>query len=113
MKIAATVLMAIPAVMAILSGVFKISNAKQVTEKLGKINMAQYAKLMGAAEIIFALIFLYPPTSILGFALLVCYFSGALAVDLSYKQDVKAPIFLLVLIFSAMLVHNPSLFFSM
>jgi hypothetical protein len=113
MKIAATVLLAIPAVMAILSGVFKIGNAKQVTEKLGKLNMAQYAKVMGAAEIIFAVLFLYPPTRLVGFVLLVCYFSGALAADLTHREDIKAPVFLLVLLFSAMAVSNPALFFSM
>jgi hypothetical protein len=112
MKVAATIFLAIPAVMAILSGVFKISNAKQVTEKLGKLNMAQYAKLLGAAEIIFALLFLYPPTRFAGFVLLVCYFSGALAADLTHKEDIKAPVLLLVLIFSAMVVGNPYLFYN-
>ena len=113
MKIAAIILMAIPAVLAILSGVVKLSGVKTVTEKLGKMNMARYAKLMGAAEIIFAILFLYPPTHVLGFALLACYFSGALAADLTYKEDIKAPVFILTLIFGAAALNNPSLFFNL
>jgi len=111
MEILKFVLVAVPALFVILSGVFKLVKNKKVVETLAKAGVGKYIPLLGVAEIIFALLFLYPPTRNIGFILLVCYFSGALAVDLSHKSPLVAPFVFLVLLFVAQYVNNPALFF--
>ena len=59
--------------MVILSGIFKITKNKKITEMLGKLGVAKYIPLFGIAEIIFALLFIYPATRNIGFVLLICY----------------------------------------
>lgn len=102
----------IPALLVIASGVSKLSGSKQVIDSLSKVGVLEYAKYLGAAEIIFAVLFVYPPTNAIGFVLLVCYFSGALATDLSHKRPVIAPFVILALIFIAEFISNSEIFFS-
>ena len=96
--------------MVILSGIFKITKNKKITEMLSKLGVAKYIPLFGIAEIIFALLFIYPATRNIGFVLLICYFSGALATDLSHKNTIVAPLVFLTLLFVAEFLFNPALF---
>jgi len=96
--------------MVILSGIFKITKNKKITDMLGKLGVAKYIPLFGIAEIIFALLFIYPPTRNIGFVLLICYFSGALATDLSHKNTIVAPLVFLTLLFVVEFLFNPALF---
>lgn len=98
------------AAMVILSGIFKITKNKKITEMLGKLGVAAYIPLFGIAEIIFALLFIYPATRNIGFILLICYFSGALAVDLSHKNTIVPPLVFLTLLFVAEFLYNQALF---
>ncbi|MEI9943524.1 MAG: DoxX family protein [Chitinophagaceae bacterium] len=99
------------AAMTILSGIFKLSGNKKLAETMATIGVAQYMPLLGIAEIVFALLFLYPPTRSIGFILLICYFSGALATDLSHKRAVTAPLVFLILLFTTAYINNPGLLF--
>lgn len=102
----------IPALLVIASGVFKFSGSKQIVDSLSKVGVLEYAKYLGAAEIIFSILFVYPPTNAIGFVLLVCYFSGALATDLSHKRPVTAPLVILALLFIAEFISNSEIFFA-
>ena len=100
----------IPALLVIASGVFKLSGSKQVVDTLTKVGVIEYAKYLGIAEIVFAILFIYPPTNSIGFILLACYFSGAIATDLSHKNSIMAPLVILTLIFIAEILANNNLF---
>ena len=100
----------IPALLIIASGVAKLSGAKQVVDSLTKVGVLEYARHLGLAEIIFAILFVYPPTNPIGFILLACYFSGAIATDLSHKRPIVAPFVILSLIFIAEILVNNNLF---
>ena len=111
MEIVKYVLIGIPALMAIMSGVMKLTGNPKVVEPMTKAGVGQFLAVFGIAEIVFALLFIYPPTRNIGFVMLVCYFSGALAVDLSHKNPVVAPLMLLSLIFVAQFISTPAFFF--
>jgi len=111
MEIVKYILIGIPAAFAILSGIFKLTGNKKITEGLTKAGFGKLLPAMGLAEITFALLFIYPPTRAVGFILLVCYFSGALAVDLSHKNPVMPPLVFLALLFTAQYVSSPGFFF--
>lgn len=111
MEIIKTILIAGLSGMVILSGIFKLIKNKKIVEQLTAAGVGPYIPLLGVAEIIFAALFIYPPTRNLGFIFLVCYFSGALATDLSHKHPVVAPVVFLVLLFVTAYINNPALFF--
>lgn len=96
----------------ILSGIYKFTGSEKVMTTLEKAGVAQFKNYLGLGEIVFAVLFLIPVTSQIGFLLLICYFSGALAVDLSHKNLFIAPLVILVLIFVAGYLNSPSLFFT-
>lgn len=100
----------IPALLVIASGVAKLSGSKQVVDSLTKVGVLEYARHLGLAEIIFAILFVYPPTNPIGFILLACYFSGAIATDLSHKRPIVAPFVILSLIFIVEILVNNNLF---
>ena len=101
---------ALPALMIIASGIFKLTGSKQVVDSLTKTGVLEYARPLGLAEIIFSILFIFPPTNAIGFILLACYFSGAIATDLSHKRPVVAPLVILSLIFIAEILVNNNLF---
>ena len=111
MEIVKYILIGIPALMIILSGVLKIAGSDKIVESLNKVGVGKFKLALGIAEIIFTLLFIYPPTRNLGFVLLVCYFSGALATDLSHKTPVFAPVMILTILFVAQYVNVPAFFF--
>ena len=100
----------IPALLIVASGFFKLSGSKQAVESLTKVGVLEYALYLGLAEIIFAILFVYPPTNAIGFILLACYFSGASATDLSHKRPIVAPFVILSMIFIAEILVNNNLF---
>lgn len=101
----------IPGLLAAFSGFLKLSGSKQVIDSLTKVGVVQYSNLLGIAEIVFAILFVFPPTNPLGFILLVCYFSGALATDLSHQRPIVAPLVILGLLFIAEFITHKALFF--
>ena len=100
----------IPALLVIASGFSKLSGSKQVVDALSKVGVLEYAKYLGFGEILFSLLFIFPPTNVIGFILLACYFSGAIATDLSHKRPIVAPLVILSLIFIAEILTNNNLF---
>lgn len=104
------ILTLLPALLVIASGVFKLTGSKQVTEALGKIGMLRFQYYLGIAEIIFAILFVFPSTNGVGFVLLACYFSGALATDLSHKRPIMTPLIILAVLFLVQFLTNSNLF---
>lgn len=69
------------------SGIGKLLALPQVAELLTKMGVADHLVELGMMEISFALLYLLPPTRKLGFLLMISYFSGALAVELSHHSN--------------------------
>jgi hypothetical protein len=104
--IAATV---VAAGMAIMSGLMKLSGSEEIISTLGKVGVAEHLVVLGLMEIVFAALFIYSKTMRLGFILLSCYFSGALATELSHQMPLNA-LMPLILIWIAAFLRDPQIF---
>ena len=104
-------LVSIPAILAMLSGIAKLVGVQQAVHALKMAGVEQYIPILGCAEIGFAILFLYAPTRRVGFLLMACYFSGALATELSHGNSILAPAVILVLVFIAGFARDRAVFF--
>lgn len=105
------IITAIPALLVAFSGVAKLSGMKPVVEGLTKAGVIQYITLLGIAEIVSAILFAIPATNVIGFLLLIGYFCGAIATDLSHGNKILPPVIILLIIVAAQLLAHPSMFF--
>jgi hypothetical protein len=109
MRIVTIVFTVLAAGMAILSGVMKLTQSKEIVDTLTKVGVGPSVITLGLMEIGFAALFIYPKTMKLGFILLSCYFAGALATELSHGSPLNA--FLpLVLIWIAAFLRDKTIF---
>ncbi|MBO0948379.1 DoxX family protein [Fibrella forsythiae] len=97
--------------MALMSGVFKFTQSPQVMETLAKVGVEKQVLFLGAMEVGFALLFLYPKTMKLGFILLSCYFAGAIATELSHGMPLNA-VTPIVLVWIATYLRDKTAFLS-
>jgi len=95
-RIISIVLMVIPSLMLIMSGVMKLIGAEQIVTGLTKVGLGSYISLFGIIELIAVALFLYPKTYKIGFLLICCYLGGALSIELSTAQPPSAAIFLTI-----------------
>ncbi|MES2592940.1 MAG: DoxX family protein [Bacteroidota bacterium] len=96
-KIISTVLIAIPALMIVMSGIMKLTGAQQIVEGLGKIGLSRYIVLLGVIELVSVGLLVFPKTIRIGFLLLCCYLGGALSIELAAGEPPVAAIFLIIL----------------
>lgn len=76
--------------MVALSGIMKLSGSADLVKTLQAVGVGEYRIFLGMAEIVFAALFAYPKTMKLGFILLIGYFGGALATELSHHVALNA-----------------------
>ncbi|UOG72963.1 DoxX family protein [Hymenobacter tibetensis] len=103
-------LTAVPALMVVGSGLFKLTGVPEIREALTKAGVIDYMYMLGAMELVFAALFLYPKTMKLGVLLLTAYFAGAMATDLSHGVSPLPPAFILTLVWIAAFVRDRSVF---
>ena len=96
-----------------LSGIMKLTNNEQVVTKLTKMGVGQFLSILGLMEISFTALFLFPKTRKIGFILLSCYFSGAIATDLSHGENIMAATMPLVLVWISTFLLDSSIFFRL
>jgi hypothetical protein len=108
-KIITIAVTVIAALMAIFSGIMKLSKNEEVVTTLAKVGVEKYLTYLGLMEIGFAALFLYPKTMKLGFILLSCYFSGALATELSHGTPLNALV-PIMLVWVAAFLRDRSIF---
>jgi len=104
------ILIAVIGAVIAISGVAKLARVKKIEMTLAKMGVAQLMPWFGIAEITFAVLLVYPPTNPIGFILCACYFSGALAADLSHKNPITPPLVILITLFSIEYITHPALF---
>ena len=90
--------------------VMKLTAQPQLVEVFTKTGLLIYMKLLGAAELIFVSLFLWPPTLRIGFFLLTTYFGGAMAVELSQHIFFIMPAVILAFVWLAAWLRDKSLF---
>ena len=108
-RIISILLMAIPSLMLVMSGVMKLMAAPQIVEGFNKIGLGSYTTFIGIIELISVALFVYPKTSRIGFLLLCCYLGGALSIELAAGQKPMAAI-LLVLLWISVFLTNKAMF---
>ena len=110
-RIISFVLLLLPSLMIVLSGVMKLTGGQQVVEGLTKMGLGSYIKVFGIIELISVALLLYPKTFKIGFLLLCCYLGGALSIELAGGQPPMAALFLVILWIGAYL-REKSVFVS-
>ncbi len=85
-KIIAFIFILLPALLTAYSGFVKLSGNEMVVNGLTKMGYASYIQLLGIAEIIFVVLLFIPKTYKLGFVLLLSYWGGAAALEVSTGQ---------------------------
>ncbi|HMH34674.1 MAG TPA: DoxX family protein [Puia sp.] len=109
-KVITIVVTIIAAAMITLSGIVKLANNAQVVTKLTRVGVGQFLPLLGFMEIAFTALFLFPKTRKVGFILLSCYFSGAIATDLSHGENMMAAAMPVILVWIAAFLLDKSIF---
>jgi len=97
------------AVQLTVSAILKFINFPFLVQSFSEMGLAQYLKVFGCAELLLALLFLYPGTMRIGFLLLTAYFGGAIAVEISHGTFIVPSLILTVIWFAAYL-RNPAIF---
>ena len=108
-RILSIILMVIPSLMLIMSGVMKLSGSPQIVEGLGKAGLGSYIMLFGLIELVAVALFWIPKTRKLGFLLICCYLGGALSIELMGHQAPVAAL-LLVLAWAGIYLRDRSVF---
>jgi hypothetical protein len=96
-RIFSIILMAIPSLMLVMSGIMKLIGAKQIVEGLGKTGLGNYIFLFGVIELLSVALFIIPKTSKIGFLLLCSYLGGAKSIELASGQPPMAAVFIALL----------------
>lgn len=95
----------------IISGGLKISGLHPMLLHFVELGIDEQLPLLGSAEIVFALLFLFPATSKFGLLLLTGYLGGAMAIEIPYHM-VAGPMVPLVIVWIAAFVRQRSFFFD-
>lgn len=101
---------AVPSLMVAFSGVMKLVANPQTIETLSRYGVSDHLTILGIMELLFAGLFAYPNTMKLGFILLSCYFSGAIAAEWSHQALTVKPFIPLVVIWIGAFVKDRSIF---
>src|SRR5437763_15403735 len=101
----------IPALLIALSGVLKLSGSPKIVEGMAALGVGRYVRLLGAMELVFAALFVFPASMKLGFILASCYFGGAIATELSHDALKVNPFIPIVLLWIGAFVRDRSIFF--
>ena len=110
-RIISIILMILPSLMLIMSGVMKLMGGQQIVDGLGNAGLGNYIVLFAVIELISVALFLYPKTYKIGFALLCSYLGGALSIELAGGQPPMAAIFL-TSIWISVFLRNKLMFIS-
>jgi hypothetical protein len=112
-QIISITLKVIPSLVLIGGGVMKVIDAEpdQVMQFLNQAGFGLYIKVLGFTGLLIAVLFLYPKTEKVGFLLAICYFSGALSLEIG-AGTAPASAFFLVLSFASMFLRHKEMFVS-
>ena len=112
-RIISIVLTSLIGLMLVIGGIMKIVKAEpeSIMVQLDKYGYTEYLTYIGIISLLAGVLLLYPKTAKTGFLLGSCYFAGATALELSGKQPLVAPLFI-VLLWAGMFLRNKEMFIS-
>lgn len=110
-RIISIILMVIPSLMLIMSGVMKIIGAQQIVDGLTKAGLGKLIMFIGVIELVSVALFLFPKTYKIGFLFLCSYLGGALCIELAGGQPPMAAVFL-VLIWISVYLRDKATFIT-
>lgn len=96
-RIISIILMIIPSLMLIMSGIMKVTGAEQIVTGLTKAGLGNIITLIGVIELVSVALFLYPKTYKIGFLLLCSYLGGAMCIELAGGQPPIAAVFIAII----------------
>ena len=102
-RIISIILMVIPSLMLIMSGIMKLSGAEQIVSGFNKIGLGKLVTVIGIIELLSVALFLYPKTYKIGFLLLCSYLGGAMSIELAGGQPPMAAVFIALIWISVFL----------
>jgi len=102
-RIISIILMIIPSLMLIMSGIMKVTGAEQIVTGLTKAGLGNIITLIGVIELVSVTLFLYPKTYKIGFLLLCSYLGGAMCIELAGGQPPMAAVFIAIIWISVFL----------
>ena len=89
-RIATIVITVLAVLMTGMSGVMKLIGSPNVISMLNAMGVTKLVAVLGILQLVFIGLFAYPPTLRIGFILLSCYYSGALATEIFQGTTVNA-----------------------
>jgi hypothetical protein len=108
-KIITITVTALASLLVVVSGIMKLAKGEEIVTGMQKVGVGDYITLLAFMEIGFTALFIYPKTMKIGFILLTCYFSGAIATELSHGLPFNA-VLPITLIWIAAFLRDPSIF---
>lgn len=96
-RIISWILILIPSVMLLMSGVMKLIHAQPVVDNLTKAGFGNLITALALIELASVVLLLIPKTYKIGFLLVVAYLGGAIAIELGSGIFPTAAVFMILL----------------
>lgn len=109
-RISSIIFLVLTSAMILYSGIMKLTHNARVVDTLTKYGVGEFINLFAAMEIVFTVLFIFPKTFKIGFILLSCYFSGAMATDLSHEHGIFNPLIPIALVWVTAFLRDSSIF---
>jgi hypothetical protein len=104
------ILSTLPALMLLAAAAMSFSRSQQVMEGMHKYGFSDQAALyIGVAALASALLYLLPPTAVLGAILMTGYFGGAVVTHLRAQEPFFVPIIVGVVVWLGLFLRDPRL----
>ena len=111
-SLAAWILTGLLSLLFIASAAAKLLQAEPAVEGFTKFGLGDYILLIGAGELVSAILFLIPRTNSLGLLLLSAYMGGAIVTHMQHGEAFVAQSVILALVWVAGYLRHPEVFQS-
>ena len=100
---------AITVIILAISAFVKIFHVRPISDDLQKVGVGKFMILIGVVELSLAMLYIARRSLKLSFILLSCFFSGAIATEISHGGNFVVPAMFLALVWVATFLREPSL----
>jgi len=100
---------AITVIILAISAFVKIFQVRPISDDLQKVGVGKFMILIGVVELSLAILYIARRSLKLSFILLSCFFSGAIATEISHGGNFVVPAMFLALVWVATFLREPSL----
>jgi hypothetical protein len=109
-RIVGWILSVLPALMLLMAAAMSLSHSPQVMEGMNKYGFSEKAAtFIGIAALASALLYLLPPTAVLGAILMTGYFGGAVVTHLRAQEPFFVPVLVGVVVWLGLFLRDPRL----